>query len=626
MYDPISSPSSSGSIAVMNDPQRPSTRPSWPRSAPDLPYPEELQEMLAYDYSVESFLGKGGMGAVYRGLQLPLRRPVAIKILPTGLDPDYGFEQRFKREAYAMAALIHPNIVQVYDCGNAGENFLFISMEFVERGDLSAALKAGQITPDVALELIPQICDGLQAAHEVGIVHRDIKPANIFLTADGRAKVADFGLAKKFDCHGTLLTKSGLGLGTPDYAAPEQYENLPDIDQRADIYSLGVMMYQLLTGSMPRGAWKAPSTIVGTDARLDAVVLQAMEPHRADRYQSVADMKADIMRIISDPADEYSAPATDVPTATAIPEVTAIPVARPVSNVSPRASRPSAPRPTWPKAARPTAPVPTRQAAPARRAASASPAVRRPPWVTVLIAALVCTTLIAVAGARAFLKSGDQTAIVELLNLADMKGQPLTGSWTTTATGLQCEAWPIRPGIKEEDRLCVFDLHYSPPAEYDFEVEFTRESGSVLHVLSEEGSTFVHELRPGRGDGAPVRAGFNGTNGSGLDKPNLGYAVVPPIRYEGSRHVLTLQVRRNGVRSLLDGKEIVDWQGDLATLALPERFRLGGTHANLGIGSRGGQIIFHRASVREISGPGSMTPPKDAVAKKSGAAWSLTTR
>jgi serine/threonine protein kinase len=196
----------------------------------ELPLAEELQTLLEGRYVVEGFLGQGGMGAVYKGQQLPLKRPVAIKILAKrGAVDDFGFEERFKREAYAMAALTHPNIVQVYDCGDAGENFLFISMELVEGGDLSDALKSGRITPDAALKLIPQICEGMQAAHERGIVHRDIKPANIFLTADGRAKVADFGLAKKFDAKSTFVTKTGLGMGTPDYAAPEQYEAVAEL-------------------------------------------------------------------------------------------------------------------------------------------------------------------------------------------------------------------------------------------------------------------------------------------------------------------------------------------------------------------------------------------------------------
>jgi serine/threonine protein kinase len=280
---------------------RPGSNPSAPSASHyvvELPYAEELQAMLEGRYLVESFLGQGGMGAVYKGLQMPLKRPVAIKILQKkqqgGEEDEFAFEERFKREAYAMAALTHPNIVQVYDCGDAGENFLFISMELVDGGDLSDAIKAGTVTPEVALKLIPQICDGLQAAHERGIVHRDIKPANIFLTAGGvRAKVADFGLAKKFDAKNTMLTKTGLGMGTPDYAAPEQYEGVSDIDHRADIYAFGVMMYQMLTGRLPRGVYKMPSKIVpGLDPRIDEVVARAMANEREERWQSTVEIKA----------------------------------------------------------------------------------------------------------------------------------------------------------------------------------------------------------------------------------------------------------------------------------------------------------------------------------------------
>ena len=138
---------------------------SEPAYVTELPYPEELQAMLGGAYLVESFLGQGGMGAVYAGLQLPLRRPVAIKILARGQAAGFSFEERFRREAYAMAALTHPHIVQVYDCGDAGEQFLFISMEYVGGGDLGMALKEGRVSVDLALKILPGICDGLQAAH-----------------------------------------------------------------------------------------------------------------------------------------------------------------------------------------------------------------------------------------------------------------------------------------------------------------------------------------------------------------------------------------------------------------------------------------------------------------------------
>jgi serine/threonine protein kinase len=326
--------------------------PAAPQFEAELPYAEELQAWLDGRYIVESFLGQGGMGAVYQGLQMPLRRPVAIKILrkQTGQD-DFEFEERFKREAYAMASMTHPNIVHVYDCGDAGDSFLFISMELVEGGDLSEALAKGQITPEVALAMIGPICDGLEAAHERGIVHRDIKPANIFLTSEGKPKVADFGLAKKFDVQETMMTKAGLGMGTPDYAAPEQYDQLPDIDHRADIYALGVMFYQMLTGRLPRGAYKTPSESVPVDPRLDDVVRKAMQQNRDERYQNVADMRKDIESILATwfaaPAEPVrSPPAPDMRrTAQLFPQPTYAP--QRTGTVPPR-QRPSEPRPAKP--------------------------------------------------------------------------------------------------------------------------------------------------------------------------------------------------------------------------------------------------------------------------------------
>jgi serine/threonine protein kinase len=318
-------------------PGAPPSHPSDSHYAIELPYAEELQVLLGNGYIVESFLGQGGMGAVYKGLQMPLKRPVAIKILQRkGQADDFGFEERFKREAYAMAGLTHPNIVQVYDCGDAGENFLFISMELVEGGDLSDAIKERKITPEGALKLIAQICDGLQAAHERGIVHRDIKPANIFLTKDGRAKVADFGLAKKFNTQSTFVTQAGLGMGTPDYAAPEQFEGAPDIDHRADIYALGVMIYQMLTGALPRGNYKPASQRVGTDPRIDVIIAKAMENDRADRYQSAAEIKAALAAIAASPP-RNTVPATSVATTAA-----GSPPTKPVTH-APTARTPSPP-------------------------------------------------------------------------------------------------------------------------------------------------------------------------------------------------------------------------------------------------------------------------------------------
>ncbi|MEY4483206.1 MAG: hypothetical protein RL693_658, partial [Verrucomicrobiota bacterium] len=273
----------------------------------DMPLPEELQALLPKGhYIVEGFLGYGGMAAVYKGLQMPLGRPVAIKILRKGLGERYDYEERFRREAYAMAALTHPNIVRVFDFGDAGADYLFISMELVEGGDLFQFIQNGKMTPELALKYLPQICDALQFAHEHGIVHRDIKPANIMLTSDDDVKIMDFGLAKNFDSNTSFMTQSGMGMGTADYAAPEQYVITKDLDHRADIYAFGVLMYQMLTGELPRGMWKPPSTRVMVDARLDRVVAKSMEPDRKDRYQTVREIKEDLTEILTKPNNNTS--------------------------------------------------------------------------------------------------------------------------------------------------------------------------------------------------------------------------------------------------------------------------------------------------------------------------------
>ena len=243
-------------------------------------------------YSVQAQVGIGGMGTVYRGTQLSLGRPVAIKVLRVSDGYDFAFEDRFRREARAMAALNHPNIVAIYDYGHLGADFLFFVMEFVDGTDLGEIMSQGRMTPALALQLLPQICAGLEYAHAKGIVHRDIKPANIMLTCQGEVKITDFGLAKDVARVASMVTETHMVMGTPEYAAPEQFNAHREVDHRADIYALGVLMYQMLTGALPRGSWQPPSVLrPGLDPRLDAVVVRALMQDRQHRFQSVGDMR-----------------------------------------------------------------------------------------------------------------------------------------------------------------------------------------------------------------------------------------------------------------------------------------------------------------------------------------------
>ena len=264
----------------------------------DLPLPEELTDLLPHGaYKIESFLGQGGMGAVYKGVQVRLKRPIAVKIMRRDIGKDHDFEARFEREAQAMAKLNHPNIVSVIDYGEAGPDYLYIVMELVDGADLMDVIRGGQMTQEMALTLLPQICDALQFAHDHGIVHRDIKPSNIMLTREGRIKMADFGLAKRFDAESSFRTQTGTGMGTPDYAAPEQFDPYAQIDHRADIYALGVMIYQMITGQLPRGVWKPPSQRADVSSQWDEIVGRAMQSDPSDRYQQASEVKTDVSSI-----------------------------------------------------------------------------------------------------------------------------------------------------------------------------------------------------------------------------------------------------------------------------------------------------------------------------------------
>lgn len=260
---------------------------------------------------VLQLVGQGGMGAVYKARQPGLDRLVAIKILPPQLTADLGFAERFAREARTLARLNHPNIVAVYDFGKAGELHYFI-MEYVDGLNLRELKRGGRLSPRGALEIIPQICDALQFAHDEGIVHRDIKPENVMVDKRGRVKVADFGLAKLLgqppeQCQ---LTGAKDVMGTPNYMAPEQMEKPQEVDHRADIYSLGVVFYELLTGELPLGKFALPSTKVRLDVRLDEVVLHSLEREPDRRYQHVSQVKSDVETIAHSPDHPKSPPLT----------------------------------------------------------------------------------------------------------------------------------------------------------------------------------------------------------------------------------------------------------------------------------------------------------------------------
>ncbi len=254
---------------------------------------DELRGLFP-DLEFESLIGHGGMGAVFRARQKKLQRDVALKVLPRELSADRAFADRFLREARALARLSHPNIVAVHDYGETG-GICWLMLEYVDGVNLRGVLRAGSLSPRQALAIVRELCDALQYAHDEGVVHRDIKPENVLVDRRGRAKVADFGLAKLVGAPADAdLTREGQVMGTPHYMAPEQIERPRDVDHRADIYALGVVFYEMLTGSLPRGNFEPPSRRVQVDVRLDEIVLKALEHEPSRRYQHAVDVKTDV--------------------------------------------------------------------------------------------------------------------------------------------------------------------------------------------------------------------------------------------------------------------------------------------------------------------------------------------
>jgi tRNA A-37 threonylcarbamoyl transferase component Bud32 len=265
-------------------------------------------------YRLGSLLGVGGMAKVYLADDRVLERQVAVKVLSPPYAQDPMFVERFRREARAAARLSHPNIVAVFDSGSdAGEHYLV--MEYVAGQSLAELLhRQGRLTPRRAAELAVEVCAALAAAHAQGLVHRDVKPANVLADADGRVKVADFGIVKAAAT--ATLTGTGTVLGTAAYLSPEQAQGGP-VDARSDLYSLGCLLYELLCGTPPFGSGAdSPPVAVATrhlhqppeppsahnpqvDAGLDAVVLTALAKEPAQRYQSAVELQDALERVLA---------------------------------------------------------------------------------------------------------------------------------------------------------------------------------------------------------------------------------------------------------------------------------------------------------------------------------------
>ena len=295
-------------------------------SPPNSPPTLERVRAAFPQFEILALIGAGGMGSVYKARQPQLDRLVALKILTVG-NRDERFTERFKQEAKTLARLSHPNIVTVFDYGET-EGFYFLLMEFVEGLNLRQIMSAERLASEQALVIVPPICDALQYAHDLGIVHRDIKPDNILMDRSGRVKIADFGIARLLeqpvesgdkseqDAGGEPSLTQDMILGTPNYMAPEQKSDPEVVDHRADIYSLGVVFYEMLTGERPDTTLTLPSQRVQVDVRLDEVVLRALAKSPEMRFQSAEEFTKTLAQVTTKTSDSPAKQSIEEPLST----------------------------------------------------------------------------------------------------------------------------------------------------------------------------------------------------------------------------------------------------------------------------------------------------------------------
>lgn len=266
------------------------------------PMPEELG-LIFPEFEIISLIGRGGMGAVYRARERELDRTVAIKILPPEADSGGEFRERFRLEAAALAKLNHPHIVTLHRAGER-EGYYYFVMEFIEGTDLAQLLlRETQLPVEQTVEIAEQLCRALEYSHQQGVVHRDIKPANILIDSNGEVKVADFGLAKILQGENNFvpdLTRTRSSMGTVHYMAPEQASGAAVVDHRADIYAIGAVIYETLTGVVPTGAFDPPSELVPKLNRsFDDIVLRSMRSEPEQRFQDVSVLREELVQAMT---------------------------------------------------------------------------------------------------------------------------------------------------------------------------------------------------------------------------------------------------------------------------------------------------------------------------------------
>lgn len=544
--------------------------------------PENLAPFFP-QYEIQRILGCGGMGAVYLARQISLNRLVAIKVLPAdlGQDAELDFCERFRNEAQAMAQLSHPGIVAVHDFGQTSNGLLYIVMEYIEGTDVQQMVaQQGRLHSAHAMAVTAHVCDALAYAHSRGIIHRDIKPSNIMVSNDGVVKVADFGLAKMSQEGRTGITQSGVTMGTLHFMAPEALTLGAAVDQRADIYAVGVMLYQMLTGKLPQGLFEMPSLQVpGLDPRYDGIIAKALREDRAVRYQQASELRHDLDAILTQPVMKVEPSEEDAP----------------VAAVPPPGSEPQRASSQPPQPLEPQVVVSTR-----RRGAPLL-------W-------LVLVVLGSAAVWMSWQRSGDDNATTlvpspsnsrasfpplapadgwtNLLSAVDVKRDSIMAPWTMGNGVLRSPQNNDDKNDAGVHQTLVFPVRSSPHT-FDLRYVITRNQKGAGIVMG-----FVRDGKPGH----LIVDGGGGYRLNARGKERQGREWFPV----GETHEVLIEVREASVRVRHDGEVQLEHSGDLEEARVDEHFfpppKITGPVFRISVCR--GDITVHSAEFRQIDKDG----------------------
>jgi len=583
---------------------------------------EHFTEKRLGNYKLLKRIGAGTMGSVFLAEDTLGQRKVALKVLSKKLAGMQEFLERFKHEAQATGRLNHLNVVSAFDVGQAQGRYYYV-MEYCDGESLEGILKREQfLLPEMALDIILQTAQGLDHAHEHGIIHRDIKPGNVLLTNEGVAKILDMGLSKTIsDAEASFNTQNGLAVGTPHYMSPEQVRGDKDVDGRADIYSLGATLYQLVTGQTPyKGT--TPNIVMTMhisekltnpqDIRPELpdnvvhLIERMMAKNVKDRYQDCKELIADLRRVIdgkdiSEPLREEGADDSDEHESPVEPRrhnnssLKLPPVGRSTTsrhdqhsvNASVR-RKVKKPRPAvlglsllvgalfiwvvWllfyrdneaPPAVDPYAPKV--QPAPGPVSPPSNPALSTPVNPQSLTPA--------------------STRRMDLLPLIDAKKDAVAGNWQIKNREL----------LSDGAGYARIEIPFTPPDEYDFQITFTRQSGKndVNQILTHNGRSFMWMM-----NGMDNNSWALDTVGGARAGINATTVKLPPIE-NGRKYTSLIQVRKNYVAAYLDGKPVGAWSTNYQDLQIMADWKLRNINL-LGVGTYMSPTIFHSIEINPV--------------------------